>query len=230
MGKDKVVLFIVEGYTDKTALKQIFQKIYKNKGIHFAFTHGDVTSDDNNTIKNIEEVLYSYILGFKKDNKLENGDIWQVIQLFDMDGAYIEDADIISGENTEIRYDEQHIYCKDVGKVIHRNEHKRELMNHLLTLDHIKSIPYRCFFLSSNLDHALYNRQNLTEEEKQDYADEFVSKFQGHEMKFVEYLESIVVKGVPDSYPSSWRYIREGKHSLERHTNLHIYFKEYPVL
>jgi len=27
---------------------------------------------------------------------------------------------------------------------------------------------------------------------------------------------------------ASWRFIKEGLHSLERHTNLHIYFEENP--
>jgi hypothetical protein len=115
-------------------------------------------------------------------------------------------------------------------KVIRRNAHKRELMNYLLTLKHIKSIPYRCFFLSSNLDHALYNKQNLPDEKKQENADSFVLRFQGHEMKFIEYLDKFVTNGTPNSYPSSWRYVREDKHSLERHTNLNVYFRENPVL
>lgn len=39
-----------------------------------------------------------------------------------------------------------------------------------------------------------------------------------------------LVNGVPESFPLSWRYIKGGLHSLERHTNLNIYFKENPIL
>ena len=41
----KTVIFIVEGNTDKTALENIFRKIYKNKNINVEVTQGDITSD-----------------------------------------------------------------------------------------------------------------------------------------------------------------------------------------
>lgn len=34
---DKVILFIVEGATDKKALENIFKKIYCNKAIHIDY-------------------------------------------------------------------------------------------------------------------------------------------------------------------------------------------------
>ena len=48
------------------------------------------------------------------------------------------------------------------------------------------------------------------------------------EYLFPAFLESDVVNEVPDNMSASWRYIKEGLHSLERHTNLHIYFKTHP--
>ena len=48
------------------------------------------------------------------------------------------------------------------------------------------------------------------------------------EYLFPTFLESDVVNGVPNNMGASWRYIKEGLHSLERHTNLHIYFKTHP--
>lgn len=39
---NKVVVFIVEGGTDKRVLENIFKKIYRHKEIHFEFTHGDI--------------------------------------------------------------------------------------------------------------------------------------------------------------------------------------------
>ena len=43
----KTVFFIVEGNTDKSALENIFRKIYKYRNIRFEFTNGDVTSITN---------------------------------------------------------------------------------------------------------------------------------------------------------------------------------------
>ena len=103
-------------------------------------------------------------------------------------------------------------------------------MDYLLMCDNIKGIPYRCYYLSSNLDHALYNQLNLSDELKSQYSQAFYEQFMGKETLFIKFLDMEVVNGVPESFPASWRYIREELHSLQRHTNLNIYFKENPVL
>ena len=41
-------------------------------------------------------------------------------------------------------------------------------------------------------------------------------------------VENRIYETVQDNMGASWRYIKEGLHSLERHTNLHIYFKTHP--
>ena len=102
-------------------------------------------------------------------------------------------------------------------------------MQHLLGIQSIKGIAYDKYFMSCNLDHALYNEQNLPQELKQAYADEFYATFKDAPRAFVEFLKEEVVNGVPSSYPQSWKYITEDLHSLERHTNLNIYFDKYPI-
>lgn len=78
-------------------------------------------------------------------------------------------------------------------------------------------------------DMHLERRVNLDKDLKQDYADVFYEKFIGKERLFIEFLKKDVVNGVPDSFPASWNYIKQELHSLERHTNLHIYFSRYPL-
>lgn len=80
------------------------------------------------------------------------------------------------------------------------------------------------------MDHALYNIQNLNKELKGDYADAFYSEFEGKEEMFIDFLKEEVANGVPTAFLASWRYIKEDVHSLERHTNLHIYFEMNPYL
>lgn len=46
---------------------------------------------------------------------------------------------------------------------------------------------------------------------------------------FIEFLNDEVVNGVPNTMSTSWRFIMDGLHSLERHTNLHIYFIQNPL-
>ena len=68
------------------------------------------------------------------------------------------------------------------------------------------------------------------DELKSQYSQTFYEQFMGKELLFIKFLEMEVVNGVPESFPESWRYIRKELHSLQRHTNLNIYFKENPVL
>ena len=226
---DKAVVFIVEGATDKKALENIFKKIYRHKEIHFEFTHGDITSDEGNNIGNVEIKIYEHVDKYRKDKKLNKKHICQIIHIFDTDGTYIDESYIVEGETKELFYTTENISCKDVEKAKRRNKQKSELMNHLLDCGDINGIPYQCFYLSSNLDHALYNKLNLDDDAKTAYANAFYEKFLGREKLFIDFLNIEVVNGVPESYPASWRYIKEDLHSLERHTNLNIYFKEHPL-
>jgi len=227
----KTVLFIVEGASDKVALEKIFQKIYQsNRKIIFRFTGGDISSDETITIGNVCDKINQIVHEFLKSSKLHRSDIYQIIQLFDMDGAYIPDTAIVSGSSNDLEYHLTNISCKNPIKAKKRNLHKSEIMNYLLTIHDIKSIPYEMYFMSCNLDHALYDCQNLDDELKQEYADAFYEEFSSKEKMFIEFLKTDVVNGTPNEYPQSWRYIKTDLHSLERHTNLHIYFDRHPVL
>lgn len=224
----KTVIFIVEGNSDKKALEKIFQKIYKNKNIVFKFTDGDITSDKEMTEEKAIKAIYSKVKAYIIDKKLLKSDIWQIVHIFDTDGTYVSNAAVIKGKTSNFIYSATCISCKDTQKVIDRNKRKSKLMDYLLDIQDIKGIPYTGYFMSSNLDHALYNEQNLDIDLKGDYADEFYSLFIGKEELFIDFLKEEVANGVPDTFPASWKYIKEDLHSLERHSNLHIYFKQNP--
>ncbi len=224
----KTVFFIVEGNTDKTALERIFKAIYKFRDIRFEFTNGDITSDDLINKTNVCDILYKKVKKYIDDNKLKKTDIWKIIQIFDTDGAYIPETAVIKGESARFVYSTTSIACKNEEKVKSRNAKKQEMMDFLLSLSDVNRIPYQCFYMSSNLDHALYNKQNLSDDDKKKYADAFYEKFLGIEKYFIDFLKIDVVNGVPNSFPASWRYIKEDSRSLERHTNLHLYFSENP--
>ena len=217
------VLFLVEGNSDRTALRNIFQKLYKSKEINFEVTDGDITSDETITVQNVEDKIYKIVKKFMDDKKLSKRDILQIVQIFDMDGTFIENKYIEDGEDARFEYTLASIKCK------YRHKRKCEIMNHLLNVQDIKGMIYDKYFMSCNLDHALYNEQNLSDDLKQEYADEFYSIFKDAPRAFIEFLKEEVVNGVPLSYHQSWRYIKEGLHSLERHTNLNIYFDKNPI-
>ena len=172
--------------------------------------------------------MYEKVDEYRKYKKLYKRDILEIVHIFDTDGTYIPSEAIVKGETSHFLYTEKQISCKNVNAVKKRNENKSAMMDYLLGLDNIKGIRYIGYFMSSNLDHSLYNEQNLPDELKGEYADAFYEEFQGKEKLFVDFLTDEVANGVPDIYPASWRYIKEGVHSLERHTNLHLYFKDNP--
>ena len=186
----KAVIFVVEGKSDKKALEHIFQVIYKHKNVTFEFTRGDVTSDETLTLNEVVQTIYEKVESYRKEKKLNKNDIWQIVQIFDTDGTYIPESAIVTGKTKEFYYTTEEISCKDTGKVVRRNEWKSSMMNELLKLSDIKGIPYKCYFMSSNLDHALYNKQNLTDEEKELYSIKFYEMFEGREKLFIKYLES----------------------------------------
>ena len=68
----------------------------------------------------------------------------------------------------------------------------------------------------------------MKDEEKSEMAYRFYEAFLGKEKKFISYVQEKVVNGISDNYSKSWREIKEDVRSLERHTNLHIYFKDNP--
>lgn len=227
----KMVIFIVEGKTDKTALEMIFRRLYsKQKEIRFEFMNGDITSNYENNITNVEAKVYEKVDECMKRYKLEKSDIFQVIQIFDTDGAYIPNEAIKQRLVNNFEYTTSNIFAADINKVIERNDRKRELMDFLVAKTAIKDIPYQGYFMSSNLDHALYNKQNLTDEEKIEYSSIFNANFEGKEKLFISFIKTDVANGVPDKYRASWQYIRTDLNSLQRHTNLHVYFLNNPIL
>ena len=129
MAKEKkTIIFIVEGSSDKAALENIFKKIYRrNKEIDFGFTNGDITSDPTVTIANVENRIYETVQEVIKDKKLKNSDVIQIVQIFDMDGAYIPDSAIVNGPTYAFEYSTTNISCTYPQRAIERNKGKRDI-------------------------------------------------------------------------------------------------------
>lgn len=95
----------------------------------FEFTNGDVTSDDLIDKTNVCEILYKKVKKYMDDKKLKKTDIWKIVQIFDMDGAYIPETAVVKGESSKFVYSSTSIACKDEEKVKNRNSKKREMMD-----------------------------------------------------------------------------------------------------
>lgn len=249
--KRKIVLVLVEGKSDREALRsaisELYERIDENIEVFFPVIRdgckdrgGDITTsfyiDKRNksrkvTPENIEDAIYLLFLeNFFDQNKIMPKDISEIIQVVDLDGAYIpDDCVLLDSEIPQDQspfYDEENIYCSDVAKIIKRNKQKRENLDYLSSRKTIKvksqSKPYSIYYFSSNLDHFLHHDANLDNHQKVKYAEEF-------SFKFIENVEGFVNEISEDqdatrdmTYKESWNYIKEGTHSLERHTNLNL--------
>lgn len=223
----KVYVFILEGPSDDNALSGLLKKLYRNRTIYPIIMYGDITSDLDIDNSKIVQLIADKIRIRLKEDKIRNSDVINIFQICDMDGAFIPDKAIVQGDVKGFHYSTTSITVRNAHEAIERNDHKREAIDILLNTTKILGIPYKVFFMSCNLDHVLYDIQNLEDELKTDKADEFYEKYQDCPEQFVNYLNSVAF-GVPKSYLDSWEYIKQGCNSLERHNNLFICFKDYP--
>jgi len=76
MKTKKVILFIVEGITDKTSLGGIIDRLVKSDLVKFYITGGDVTSDKNtdsiNAVSKVNELVKRFLLQQLGINKNED--------------------------------------------------------------------------------------------------------------------------------------------------------------
>ena len=91
-------------------------------------------------------------------------------------------------------------------------------MNRLITTSTIGNIPYHIYYMSSNLDHVLYNKLNSTDDEKENDANDFAIKYKDDLNGFKAFIQDSDFS-VNQDFIDSWNYIKQEKHSLERHTN-----------
>lgn len=222
----KVCAVLVEGPSDKKALYNILFKLFWsiNKKVQVYVFHKDITSDNKNNPTNIESRIISFINTELGKNKLKFSDIYRIIHITDLDGCYIDDDKVIY-DNTCIDpfYDTDSIKTNRVVQIQQRNKDKSKNIEHLLTVNTFTYdkilVPYKLYFMSCNLDHVLYNKNNLTDEEKTHYAESFAEHFLDAPTAFIEFLkkEGITIEG---TYNDSWNFIKKDNNSLKRKTNL----------
>lgn len=146
-------------------------------------------------------------------------DYKEIIQVSDMDGAFVPDSAIVEDKNAyKPIYSEKEIHTNHPEGIIKRNAQKRENMNRLITTSAIGKIPYHIYYMSSNLDHVLYNKLNSTNDEKENDAHNFAIKYKDDLIGFKSFIQESDFS-VNQDFMDSWNYIKQGNHSLERHTN-----------
>lgn len=224
--KRKVVLILVEGASDKTALGLI-EKFYRSRNLKVYITNGDITSNGITTVTNCTNILKEIVREFREDKKLEKEDISEIIHIIDTDGAFIPDNCIeVDKTLSDFYYTLDCIKANSKRKVKIRNDRKIEIIKKLLETEEIdKTIKYRMFYMSCNLDHVLYNEINLEAEEKRPKAFEFRRIFNDDKDGFVAFFNSSECRANGD-YRTTWDFIQQGKNSLKRYNNWWIFLNE----
>lgn len=240
--KRKVVLFLVEGQSEINALKPVLSALYDSidPEIEVFFptiiedgcdTRGDITSKYGICPDVIEGCIYKLFLKeFFDTEKLFPKDISEIIQLVDLDGAYIPDEQVLYGDNPNGEekpyYSNSGIITTDVENMLLRNERKRKNLDYLsaLTEIHVKAKrpKYSVFFFSSNLDHFLYGDANLSTREKINKSDEFAAQYELDPDGFISAIKTTPGALLLMDYKQSWEFIKENDNSINRYSNINV--------
>ena len=191
MSRKKIVFVIVEGPSDEEALGVLLNRIYDSKAVYVQIMHCDITTESDvnadNVVTKIGDVVKKYA-----GRAFKPGDFSRIIHITDMDGAFIPD-DAVVEDNTAVKplYFVTEIRTKRKSGIENRNRQKRECLNRLSSTSRIWGIPYRIYYMSCNLDHALYGKLNSTNDEKEANAFAFAKKYRDDIHGFVKYIKRI---------------------------------------
>lgn len=224
MARKKIVFVIVEGPSDEEALGVLLTRIYDNEAVYVQVMHCDITTEldvnSSNVVAKIWDIVKKYA-----GRTFKPGDFSQIIHITDTDGSYIpNDAIVEDADAVKSFYSVTEIRTQRKDGIEKRNLRKRECLNRLSSTSRIGKIPYKIYYMSCNLGHALYGKLNSSDNDKEADAFAFAQRFKDDIPGFIEYVRESDFS-VVESYPQSWQYIKEGLHSLERHTNFGICFQ-----
>jgi len=220
----RIVLFIVEGITDKNSLALVLSKIIeKDKIVKFKIINGDITTKNGVNAGNIHKKITDYIKEFIDGNVYKKSDILNIIHLVDTDGAYISDDLVLKKDVDNIEYNTQNIYAKNIDNIKKRNKQKSQILSKLSSTNVVYvNLPYRIYFFSSNLEHVIHNKQSVCPEEKRKYSEQFEDKFITNPANFIEFMSSLEF-ALNGEYKETWEFIKKDTNSLKRYTNFNLY-------
>ncbi|CUX18244.1 hypothetical protein [Clostridium sp. C105KSO13] len=227
MARKKIVFVIVEGPSDDEALGVILNRLYDKNVVHVEITHGDITSELSAASANIAAKIGNLIRRYAKLNHYKVTDFQEIIHLIDMDGTYIPEECVVEDLSAEKPiYSTTEIRTARPVQLIARNKRKSDNVNRVCLMGKVwRAVPYHAYYMSSNLDHVLYNKLNSTDNDKESDSYTFVKKYKDHLDDFLVFISDSDFS-VCGEFKQSWDFIKEGMHSLERHTNLGICFQE----
>ena len=242
----KYVLLLAEGGTDITALygslKTLFKDVDSNLELwplvppNNGMCH-DITVEALESPERMNGLISSvFIHRFLEHMKLRPTDIARVIQLVDLDGAFIPNANVCQGEG-KVFYGDYAIYAPSVDGIRRRNRNKRANLEYLSKLKRLTVYPRTCrsgireksysvYYFSSNMDHFLHGFANMADDEKRRAARTFSDKCEADPEYFIDVFTRRDEETSGLTYAESWDYIKEGLNSLQPHSNLGVLVNE----
>lgn len=224
--RKKVVLIIVEGVSDETALAEVLEKFIPEETLRFQVLHKDITTEYRVAPDNIVREVGNVVRQHCNQYYLKASDLLEVIHIVDTDGAFISDEYVVCDQVERAVYCDDCIKTPDRTKIMERNRQKAENVKRLVSLNKVfKEVPYNVYFFSCNLEHVLHNDANVPYDEKNRLAKGFKNKFKNDPSGFLTFIRNadFAVKG---SYEDSWKFLWQGTNSLRRACNLNILFSD----
>ncbi len=228
----KLILFIVEGRNDEIEISAIlhtprFEQLSQKYAFYFYRAKNDITA--NAKVKSAQGELTKYVQDFRMKSGPWRGirvdEIQEIVQIVDLDGAFIPSEHIFRGENPWFEYSDEGIFTKNVDGARGRNKKKQESLNKLVfDVKKIDNIPYSIYFVSCNMDHVLFDQRSLTPRQKEEMANQFWLQCE----KYPNILDETVFKdgvATEKSYEESWKEIQQDNKSIERHTNVNLFLE-----
>ncbi len=227
MAKKKVVMVLLEGPSDATALGKYFTDFFSSDRVVTKILHTDITSQYGVYPDTIKAKIGSHISDELRRLKLNKADLLQVIHLVDTDGCFISDSCVkLDATKSTFYYGNDGIYHKDVQVVVDRNDQKKRNIEALFknTSGICRGVEYHIYYMSCNLEHVLHNIRQAPADDKERLAYDFAERYNGNLNGFLKFLIDSDFS-VCTNYKDSWDFITAGLHSLERHTNVGLCFK-----
>lgn len=140
----RVILFLVEGPSEETALVEPFKRYLRaagdqNESVRNETFHCDVTTarlfPDNADFR-VKDNVVETVTGFIADRIASRqeyrwSDIAQIVHIVDLDGAFIPKERCLQGDTDEFCYGEDFISAKDPTEIVERNREKSASLKRL---------------------------------------------------------------------------------------------------
>lgn len=217
--RNKVFLLIVEGPSDartlENGIRETLRKKYKNCSTKVLIAHKDVTiSNKQNKIVYSNEIIkdiHDFVEEFLKQPylKLKTSDLLSIGLITDLDACYADKNVFKENKNLgKTFYDLENnvCYCKNINTFLRFRDSKRNNLNKLSATKAIvfnkREVPFHIFYFGINLEHALYNKPNCTDLEKEQLSEIFDVEYGEGGDLFLDRLKKIPL--ISATYKESW--------------------------